>query len=87
MYNIEAFKKAQEMVTKYKSFVNGYVGSSMLTNTEYEEITLLRAQKLTKVIIDEIINTDVLNDECIYVESPSYVGFWKEVKSYVDDTI
>lgn len=28
-------EKATELVEKYKDYVHGYVGSSMLTNTEY----------------------------------------------------
>ena len=38
-------QKAKELVDRMKQYVNGYVGSSMLTNTEYPEQILKQAKK------------------------------------------
>ncbi len=39
-------EKAQELVNKFKDYVHGYVGSSMLTNHEYPEQILSQAKRL-----------------------------------------
>jgi hypothetical protein len=38
-----------KLVEKFKPLVNGYVGSSMLTNTEYLETILANAEKCVKI--------------------------------------
>ena len=66
-------EKAQELVDKYKYFVNGYLGSSMLTNTEYPEIILLNAKQCALIAVEEILNGSRL----FYIEDYDY---WQEVK-------
>jgi hypothetical protein len=48
-------EKAQELVDKFKDFVHGYIGSSMLTNTEYPERILSQAKKVATMVVDEIL--------------------------------
>jgi len=38
-----------KLIEKFKPFVNGYVGSSMLTDTEYPEAILANAEKCAEV--------------------------------------
>lgn len=52
----EEQQKAQEIVNVCKTYVNGYVGSSMLTNTEYPEVTLSNAQSLAKDVVGEVLD-------------------------------
>jgi len=44
--------KEQELRDKFKRFVNGYVGSSMLTNTEYPETIEANAEKCVQIAKD-----------------------------------
>lgn len=48
-------EKANELVVKYKDFVHGYVGSSMLTNDEYPEQILSQAKKVAIISANEVI--------------------------------
>lgn len=50
-------EKATELVDKFKYYVHGYVGSSMLTNYEYPEQILSQAKKVAQITVDESINT------------------------------
>jgi len=54
---MSAKQEAIELVEKYKDYVHGYVGSSMLTNYEYPEQTLSQAKKVAIITIDEKIKT------------------------------
>ena len=38
-----------KLIEKFKPLVNGYVGSSMLTNTEYPETILANAEKCVEI--------------------------------------
>lgn len=78
-----AKNKAKELVEKYKDFVAGYIGSSMLTNTEYPEIILMNAKQCALIAVYEIINTEMLIDEDVYVETKSYLAYWQEVKTEI----
>ena len=48
-------EKAQELVDKFKNYVHGYIGSSMLTNYEYPEQILAQAKKASIITVDEIL--------------------------------
>ena len=48
-------EKANELVEKYKPYVHGYVGSSMLTNYEYPEQILSQAKKAALIAVNEIL--------------------------------
>lgn len=45
-----------KLVEKFKPLVNGYVGSSMLTNTEYPETILENAEKCVKICNQNLIS-------------------------------
>lgn len=47
-------KKAIELVEKYKPYVHGYVGSSMLSNYEYPEQILKQAKKVAIISVKQI---------------------------------
>ena len=51
---MNAKEKAKELIEKYKDYVHGYVGSSMLTNHEYPEQILAQAKKCSLIAVDEI---------------------------------
>ncbi len=48
-------EKAIELVEKYKPMVNGYVGSSMLSNTEYPETILENAKRCALIPVEMMI--------------------------------
>ena len=74
-------EKAEELVNKFKEFVNGYVGSSMLTNTEYYEIILLNAKQCAIIAVDEILEIEYWQ----YMESGGKQEqiYWQEVKQEI----
>jgi hypothetical protein len=84
MNNLTPKQKAKELVEKFKDYVHGYIGSSMLTNHEYPEQILSQAKKVALITVDEIINTDCLIDEDAYVETPSYLQYWQFVKKEIE---
>lgn len=43
-----------KLIDKFKSLVNGYVGSSMLTNTEYPETIEANAKRCVRITIDYV---------------------------------
>ena len=68
-------EKAVELVEKYKDYVHGYVGSSMLTNYEYPEQILSQAKKVAVITVDEILKV---------ISTGSYnETFYKEVKDEI----
>ena len=48
-------EKAEELVNMFKEYVYGYVGSSMLTNTEYPEQILKNAKIVSIKTVKEIL--------------------------------
>jgi len=85
-----AKEKAQELVEKFKEYVHGYIGSSMLTNHEYPEQILSQAKKVSIIVVDEIIKSN----PTIPVNSNYYeifsdrvddaILYWIEVKSEIE---
>lgn len=79
-------EKAQELVSKFKDYVHGYVGSSMLTNHEYPEQILSQAKKAAMIVADEMLhqyttlNADLIN--ALY--RTEKVVFWQQVKIEID---
>jgi len=45
-------KKAEELIEKFTKHVNGYVGSSMLSNTEYPETILENAKQCALICVE-----------------------------------
>lgn len=76
-------EKAQELVDKFKDYVHGYIGSSMLTNYEYPEQILSQAKKVATITVDEIL--DVLGSAGVYsFASPDVTVYWEEVKKEIE---
>lgn len=76
-------EKAQELVGKFKDYVHGYIGSSMLTNHEYLEQGLAQAKKASIIAVDEIL--DVLGDVGVYgYADPKVTTYWESVKIEIE---
>ena len=48
-------EKARQLFELHKDYVHGYIGSSMLTNTEYPEQIISQAKKAAAIGINELI--------------------------------
>lgn len=68
-------EKAKELIKKFEPYASGYLGSSMLTNTEYPEVILKNAKKLSLICVDEILKTLLHSDQ---------VRYWKEVEQEIE---
>lgn len=75
-------EKAEELVEKYKDYVCGYIGSSMLTNTEYPEQILKQAKQCAIIAIDELINEHTFKFPLSW--NVKRLGYWKQVKSELE---
>lgn len=62
--------KAKELVDKFMDYV-------VPTFQEF-------AKECALICVDEIIATNMLIDEDVYVETKSYLGFWQEVKKEIN---
>jgi hypothetical protein len=81
-----AKEKADELIKKYSDFVSGYIGSSMLTNTEYPEAILNNAKQCALIAVDEIIFNI---DATIFYHKDSNAlplnkEYWQEVKQEIE---
>lgn len=80
-------KKAIELVEKYKNYVHGYVGSSMLTNYEYPEQIVSQAKKVAVITVDEIISIcpyqNYKKTICPYDGAELSADYWEEVKQEI----
>lgn len=63
-------EKAQELIDKFSPYSNGYLGSSMLTNTEYPEVILKNAKELSLICASEVLSILFQHHE---------IDYWKEV--------
>ena len=75
-------EKAHSLVEKFKDYVHGYVGSSMLTNHEYPERILSQAKKAAMIVVDECLNAlRMIDDSCF--EAQAY-SFYENVKKEIE---
>lgn len=75
-------EKAKELYRKMDEYTHGYVGSSMLSNTEFDEEKIKRTKKAALIIATE------LADECNkYFEaiSQNRVNYWVAVKAEIEN--
>lgn len=84
-------EKAKELVEKFKDFVHGYIGSSMLTNTEYPEQILSQAKKVATMVVDEIL-FEIRQGQKLYwiqerKEGQEYIVYWAKVKAEIQDVV
>jgi hypothetical protein len=74
-------EKAEELVKKYENYVCGYIGSSMLTNTEYPEQILRQAKECAKIAVDEIMSLMIKFHNRHIEDNSNEIYFWEEVKN------
>jgi hypothetical protein len=48
------------------------------------DIDKIVAKNCAIYLVDKIIETELLIDEDVYVETPSYLQYWKEVKQEIE---
>lgn len=70
--------KAEELVSYFKVLVNGYVGSSMLTNTEYPESILVKAKICALKVVHEL-RCEITNFDNTDSYAQSRLDFWDDV--------
>ena len=79
-------EKAQELVEKFKDFI----GSSMLTNTESEQI-LSQAKKVATMVVDEILFETRQGQKLDWIhernEGQEYIVYWVKVKAEIQDVV
>ena len=84
-------EKAQELVEKFKYYVHGYVGSSMLSNHEYPEQILSQAKKVATMVVDEILQEIRYGQKIDWVherkEGQEYIVYWLKVKTEIQDVV
>lgn len=75
-----AKEKAIELLEKFKSLVNGYLGSSYLTGTEFPEQILAEAKKCVLIHIEE--SQDLLweTDNSMTLTNSHKYNFLSEIK-------
>ena len=73
-------EKARELIDKMY-YCQRYVdGENYIPLEAYK-----RAKQCTLIAVNEIINTDCLIDEDVYVMTPSYIQHWQEVKKELNN--
>lgn len=80
-------EKAGDLVEKYKNYVHGYVGSSMLTNYEYPEQILSQAKKVAVITVDEVLHNlsgDNLKAYLTVKQCAQVSEFWEQVKQEIE---
>lgn len=84
-------EKAQELVEKFKYFVHGYIGSSMLTNYEFPEQILSKAKKVATIVVDEILQEVSHGRKLDWIherkEGQEYITYWVRVKDEIQNVI
>lgn len=82
-------EKAQELVNKFKYYVHGYIGSSMLTNYEYPEQRLSQAKAVATIVVDEILEEIQIGKKLDWIierdEGQEYITYWNEVRNEIQN--
>lgn len=88
---VTAKEKAQELVNQFKDFVHGYVGSSMLTNTEYPDQILSQAKKVATKVVDEILAEVKYGQKMDWIKErrggQEYAAYWNDVKTEIQNSV
>lgn len=78
-------EKANQLVERMKQYVHGYVGSSMLTNTEHPEQILKQAKKAANIVVDECINCSQYKAHIQFsVPEIETTEYWLSVKDEIE---
>ena len=75
-------EKAQELVDRFDEYVHGYVGGSVLSNTQYPDVKLERAKECALIAVDEILNQD--KGAFDLGEIHYHFQYWMEVKNEIE---
>lgn len=67
-------EKAEELYSKFEDNIQGIEGYEWWES----------AKQCAIIAVDEIINTDCLIDEDVYVMTPSYIQYWQQVKQEIE---
>lgn len=80
-------EKAKELVEKFKDYVHGYVGGSMLSNYEYPERILSQAKECALITVEGILDTlkECWDEEGAYKQYEYFDLVKKEIQNYEDD--
>jgi hypothetical protein len=70
-------EKARELYNKMDWFTHGYVGSSMLSNTEFDEVKIKNTKSAALIIVEEILNA---NPTWFIDQSKSTHKYWEAVR-------
>ena len=74
-------QQASELIDKFRDYVAGYIGSSMLTNTEYPEQITRNAKQCALIAVDEILKAlDDHSDEIVTINT----DYWQAVKAELE---
>lgn len=77
--DMKLLDQVEKLIKSYEEYVTGYLGSSMLTNTEYPEMIRANAIQCVKIVVDEMIEENLLLEREPIVEKR--LSFWKEAKT------
>lgn len=81
-------EKSNELIEKYSEYVSGYIGSSMLTNTEYPEMIIKNAKNCALICVNEILDIDVWFSKNMVKNNEwnpnECKEFWIEVKQEIE---
>ena len=80
-------EKAKELIGKFLPNVYCYLGSGMLTNEYSEEVALSNAKKQALICVDEIIDSEPMEDFGCSDSGTEYRStdeFWQEVKQEIE---
>ena len=72
-------EKAEQIYSMMDKYTDGYVGSSMLSNFEFEDVKVSRTVEASIKIVDEIVAN---NPRKTYGHT-STSGYWEEVKQHL----
>ena len=75
-------EKAQELVDRFDEYVHGYVGGSVLSNTQYPDVKLERAKECALIAVDEIIANIEPSVSMDVIEAR--IKYWQEVKNEIE---
>lgn len=78
-------EKAEELVNKYEPFVYGFIGSSMLTNTEDQSVIKMNAKQCALIAVNEILNQlSLLELSPLGTYTNPKIEYWLEVKQEIE---
>jgi len=76
-------EEAKRLIEKFDKHANGYVGSSMLTDTEIPESRFEQAKSIAKDVIDEILYVDCR--DMGEFEFDKHIEYYNEVLVEIDN--